>query len=328
MASTVCVRTRCFTVLETPVEFHTGTARMPGTQYDRFKVLYRSDNNVPLNVVGSKFKVVQPAPIFTEFFKPAIEQAGFVLDTAGVLGRGERYWALAKTGHGFEMTIDGKKDAYEGYLLLATSCDYSLPTIARFTTMRVVCQNTLDCSLATVARANATDDYNPAFDEQGKPYLRITHRSEFNFEEALKRMQVIDVQSSLERLVHKLSAWTRVKVSDRQAKKYFEKVLLINKAAPAMLNVVNFAKGIENGNGTIPQESKDPSTLVKLEEAYHNAPGATPGTLYGAVQGVTYYTDHVRGLDKHRALSAGFGSGQTMKQRAVALADEFVKEAA
>ena len=322
-----------FDVLEAPVKFHEGTVRMPANVYDRFKVLFRSDNSDALNVVGKRFKVVQPRDIMTEFFQPAIEQAGFELDTAGVLGKGERYWALAKTGSEFTLP-DGKGgfDKYQGYLLLATSCDYSLPTIARFVLLRVVCQNTLDAALHGTGGKN-TDDYEARTDGSGRPFLRITHRSEFDFDAALKAMSVIDVETSMQKASDQLAAYQGVRINDDEAKRYFQAVLGIDGAGQkrAKLGAQTFDDLLAK-SATISQApakvEKDPRMLTKLMASYNEAPGAVPGTLYGAIQGVTHYVDHVRGWNSNRASSAAFGSGQDTKQKAVKLANEFIADRA
>ena len=107
------------------------------------KVLYRSDTQAPLSVVGSRYQVVQPRDVL-EFYRDLTEVAGYELETAGVLKAGRKFWALARTGK--SMALKGK-DVVNGYLLLATSCDGTLATVAMPTTVRVVCNNTLTMAL-------------------------------------------------------------------------------------------------------------------------------------------------------------------------------------
>jgi phage/plasmid-like protein (TIGR03299 family) len=103
------------------------------------KVLFRSDNHAPLSVVSKRYKVVQPHDVL-DFYRSLTEAGGFHLETAGVLKEGRKLWALAKTGQ--ETTLRGG-DKVGAYLLLATSCDGTLCTTAQFTSVRVVCNNTL-----------------------------------------------------------------------------------------------------------------------------------------------------------------------------------------
>ena len=103
------------------------------------KVLYRSDTLAPLSVVSNRYKVVQPDEVLG-FYKDLVKAGGFELETAGVLKGGRKLWALARTGQ--ESALRGG-DTVKAYLLLATSCDGSLCTTAQFTSVRVVCNNTL-----------------------------------------------------------------------------------------------------------------------------------------------------------------------------------------
>ncbi|VWC41443.1 hypothetical protein BCO23253_07138 [Burkholderia contaminans] len=107
------------------------------------KVLYRSDTKVPLSVVSSRYQVVQPEEIL-EFYRDLTEIGGFQLETAGGLKEGRKLWALARTGQ--SGMLKGK-DEINGYLLLATACDGTLATTAQFTSVRVVCNNTLQIAL-------------------------------------------------------------------------------------------------------------------------------------------------------------------------------------
>ena len=82
---------------------------------------------------------VQPAEVL-EFYRDLVSAGGFELETAGVLKGGKKLWALAKTG---QETVLRGNDTVKAYLLLATSCDGTLCTTAQFTSVRVVCNNTL-----------------------------------------------------------------------------------------------------------------------------------------------------------------------------------------
>lgn len=110
------------------------------------KVLYRSDTRMPLSVVSKRFQVVQPGQIL-EFYRDLTAGSGFELEAAGVLREGRKFWALARTGQ--SITLKGH-DKVDGYLLLATACDGTLATTAQFTSVRVICNNTLSIALGNV----------------------------------------------------------------------------------------------------------------------------------------------------------------------------------
>jgi phage/plasmid-like protein (TIGR03299 family) len=93
--------------------------------------------------VSQRFQEVQPMEIL-HFYRDLTEQSGFELETAGVLKGGKKFWALARTGQ--SSALKGK-DVSNGYILLATACDGTLATTAQFTSIRVVCNNTLAIAL-------------------------------------------------------------------------------------------------------------------------------------------------------------------------------------
>lgn len=137
------------------------------------KVLYRSDTKAPLSVVSKRFQVVQPGEIL-EFYRDLTACNGFELETAGVLRAGQKFWALARTGQ--SATLKGR-DKVDGYLLLATACDGTLATTAQFTSVRVVCNNTLHIALGNSGGA-----------------IKVPHRSHFDAD-TVKRQLGITVSS-------------------------------------------------------------------------------------------------------------------------------------
>lgn len=106
-------------------------------------VLYRSDTKDALSVVTKRYHPVQPKEVL-EFFRTLVDTAGFKIQVAGTLNGGRRMWAIAQTGRYGEVTKD---DGVGGFLLLSTSCDRTLATTARFTSVRVVCNNTLQMAM-------------------------------------------------------------------------------------------------------------------------------------------------------------------------------------
>jgi phage/plasmid-like protein (TIGR03299 family) len=123
------------------------------------KVLYRSDNLEPLSVVSKRYQTVQPKEVL-EFYRDLVAAGGFELETAGVLKGGRKLWALAKTG---QSTLLRGGDKVNAYLLLATSCDGTLATTAQFTSIRVVCNNTLQLAVAD-SRGSVKVPHSTKFD--------------------------------------------------------------------------------------------------------------------------------------------------------------------
>lgn len=115
-------------------------------------VLFRDDTLAPLGLVSPDYNIVQPRAMF-DFFNDLCLTAGFEMETAGTLFGGKRFWALAKIGPRAEV-MPG--DRVGGYCLLTTSADGSLATTALYTTIRVVCNNTLTMALGGPGHASKT----------------------------------------------------------------------------------------------------------------------------------------------------------------------------
>ncbi len=245
------------------------------------KVLYRSDTKAPLAVVSNRYKVVQPGEVL-EFYRDLTEVGGFKLETAGVLRQGRKFWALARTGQ--SVTLKGR-DKVDGYLLLATACDGSLATSAQFTSMRVVCNNTLQIALGN-----------------SKGSIKVSHRSKFN-PEVVKRQLGIAV-SSWEPFVSRMKALCECPVDPDSVEGLLRRVLTYqaqDSAAPvaneqAIANVRALYEG--GGKGALLASSR--------------------GTAWGLLNSVTEFVDFHRRArsDDHRREAAWFGQGAKIKQRA------------
>lgn len=105
-----------------------------------YKAIVRSDTGVTLGVVRGRYTPLQNRDAFN-WFDPFIESGDASLETAGVLGDGQRVWIMAKINRDPSVIVPG--DEILKYLLLSSSHDGSLAIRAGFTPIRVVCQNTL-----------------------------------------------------------------------------------------------------------------------------------------------------------------------------------------
>ncbi|CAJ0792666.1 DUF932 domain-containing protein [Ralstonia holmesii] len=274
-----------WTIESSEVRFVTGNGTLGAIHaYPEQKVLYRSDTKAPLSVVSARYQVVQPLEVL-DFYRDLTEVGGFELETAGVLKEGRKFWALAKTGH--TGTLKGK-DTINGYLLLATACDGTLATTAQFTSIRVVCNNTLQIALGN-----------------GTGVVKVPHRSQFDAQ-AVKRQLGIAV-SSWDAFMARTKAMAERKVTDPAAEAFFRRVLTYpttNASDRAALAVNERAiKAVEQlyaGRGKGAQ-----------------LPSAS-GTAFGLLNAVTEYVDHHRRArsDDHRRDAAWFGAGNMLKQRA------------
>jgi phage/plasmid-like protein (TIGR03299 family) len=279
-------------IQESEVRFVTGDnadVSDPGTvhAFPHQKVLYRSDTKAPLSVVSQRYQVVQPGEIL-EFYRDLTEVGGFELESAGVLKEGRKFWALARTGQ--SATLKGK-DQVNGYLLLATACDGTLATVAQFTSIRVVCNNTLAIALG-----------------QGQGAVKVPHRSQFDAQ-AVKRQLGVAV-SSWDNFMTRMKALSERKVSPQQAEAFFKRVLTYNTTG-----------GIDPTDHPVTTVN---DRALKAVQALYAGSGkgaelsSAAGTAWGLVNGVTEYIDHHRRArsDDHRRDAAWFGAGAVLKQRA------------
>ncbi|WP_186016352.1 DUF932 domain-containing protein [Burkholderia gladioli] len=248
------------------------------------KVLYRSDNKMPLSVVSARYQVVQPRQIL-EFYRDLTEIGGFELETAGVLKEGRKLWALAKTG---QSGLLKGKDKITGYLLLATACDGTLATTAQFTSVRVVCNNTLAIALG---------------DSTG--VVKVQHRSQFDAQ-AVKRQLGIAV-SSWDAFMVRARALAERKITDTTAEAFLRRVLTY-----ATVNVPDRETVSVNERAI-----KAVGQLYAGRGKGADLPSAS-GTAWGLLNAVTEYVDHHRRArtGDHRLDAAWFGAGATLKQRA------------
>jgi len=250
---------------------------VPHQSDERF-VLYRTDTKKLLSVVAEGYNVVQPATII-DFFDDLIKKHGFKMETAGSLAGGRRIWALAKTGNAFTI---GTTDVVKEYLLLATSYDGTMATTGKHTSVRVVCNNTLTC---------ATQNDEPA--------VKVYHSSKFDATQVQIDLGLMD--SEWQQFKETAGLMHRVKLNATQSARWYAE-LLSERDDLTDAEVVTMAS--------------DNRVLKSLLKVYAEGRGAEP-TLWGMVNGVTAFLDHVRGRTADTRLnSAWFGQGATLKAQA------------
>lgn len=133
-----------WTVSKRPVMYREECDGIPAMRtFPKRFVVARDTDDKPYSVVSDRYKPVQPNEIF-EFFRDLLSMHNMKMHTAGALSDGARIWCLAETGDVHKVL---GQDRVDGYLLLSTSYDLTLSTLAQFTSIRVVCNNTLQQAL-------------------------------------------------------------------------------------------------------------------------------------------------------------------------------------
>lgn len=200
-----------------------------------------------------------------------------------MLKDGKKLWALARTGQ--SVSLKGR-DEVNGYLLLATACDGTLATTAQFTSVRVVCNNTLQIALGDSAGA-----------------VKVPHRSQFDAQ-AVKRQLGIAI-SSWDGFMVRMKALADRKVNNAAAEAFFRRVLTYPASSGVSMPTTN-----------------DSAVRVVQSLFAGRGKGATlasaSGTAWGLVNSITEFVDHQRRArsEDHRRDAAWFGAGNVIKQRA------------
>ena len=277
--------------------------------FEEQRVLYRSDTHAPLSVVSQRFQEVQPMEIL-EFYRDLTEQSGFELETAGILKGGKKFWALAKTGQ--SAALKGK-DVSNGYILLATACDGTLATTAQFTSIRVVCNNTLAIALRG---------------QQGNTgVVKVPHSTRFDAEK-VKQQLGISVRAWDEHM-YEMKQLSQRKVTQQEAAAYFDAVF--NNTSMSMAEqdesiiqfyrnaaIQNHANLSRSDNKTEPNGRAMSKVMTMFNGHGRGAElSSAKDTAYGLLCSITEFTDHERRAmsTDHRLDSAWFGAGAAIKQR-------------
>lgn len=252
-------------------------------------------------MVSDRYKIVQPGETI-EFYRDFVRAGDMELEVGGTLLGGRRVWALARLPA--EIRLPGN-DVTRPYFLLTTSYDGETATIGTFTTVRVVCWNTLNIAY----REREADEA-----EKVVSGFSVPHYAKFDIDVAKRR--ATELMAAARQYEEDANLLAATGVSEEQAQKYFL----------SLFGVVS-----QKTRQLTPQSRKNVDQLLRL---YREGPGAelesAKGTAFGLLQAVTRYVDHEARERQAggRLLSAWYGPGRNVKAEAVAAARELVAVAA
>jgi len=256
---------------------------------DQF-VIVRNDTNAQMSIVSNRYQIVQPEQAI-EFFRDFAQAGDMTLETAGSIQDGKKFWALAKIKDNNSLNIS-ESDKIEPYVLLASSCDKSMSTIAKLTSIRVVCNNTL-----SLAVNGSTSNC-----------FKVSHSSKFDPDNIKSKMGLVN--GELEKHGKIFKKLSNIKITEKQAVKFFLEVLKTKK---------------EKQEGTIDLDvlSSKKRSIEKIMNSYDTAPGSEK-TMWGAVNAVTHSVDYNPSAQSNdtRLNSAWFATGEAMKNEAYQLAQD------
>lgn len=257
-------------------------------EVDDYFSTMRTDTGAVLGVVGERYTVLQNTDAFG-FFDALVGEKEALFETAGVLGRGERIWLLAKLPSFIRV---GKNDIVNKYLLLTNSHDGTSVVRCKLTPIRVVCNNTL-----TVALAGAEQE------------VRIRH-----------------TPAAVDKLkeAHKLLGLTNQLY--QQLDTIFNRMQLRKVSAKELLDYV---KTLVPDNPDVQCYTRTENIRERILELHETGPGAdmTRGTVFDLLNAISEYTDHVQHArnPEKRLKSVWFGSGADLKERAFKEAQALIK---
>jgi len=233
-----------------------------------------------------------------------IKQSGFELETAGILKGGKKFWALAKTG---QSTALKGKDVSNGYILLATACDGTLATTAQFTSIRVVCNNTLAIALKG--------------QDANRGVVKVPHSTKFDADK-IKQQLGISVRAWDEHM-YQMKQLSQRKVTQQEAAAYFDAVFNNTSLSQTEQDegIIQFYRNVANqadANKTEPNGRAMSKVMTMFNGHGRGAElSSAKDTAYGLLCAITEHCDHERRAmsQDHRLDSAWFGAGAALKQR-------------
>ena len=268
-----------YTVVKKPLELN------PELKQDAYATV-RTDTHDVLGFVNKSYEPIQNIDAFT-FFDTLVAENEAIYETAGVLGRGECIWILAKLP-GY-INVRGN-DIVNKYLLLTNNHDGSSHVRVKLTPIRVVCNNTLTSALQGAGEVQINHTPNAARDlEQAVTMLGLSNYL-------------------YEQLSAMFNGMAAKKITEEQLREYVQALVPDNEEA-------------ENSART----EKIRNSVLQLHDSGRGAHLAR-GTLWGAFNSVAEYTDHMM-LGEHsttRLNSIWFGRGEQLKLKAFRLAEQML----
>jgi phage/plasmid-like protein (TIGR03299 family) len=278
-----------FTVVKAPIMASYEGKMLPVE--DKFATL-RTDTRQVLGTVGERYEIVQNSDAFT-FFDVLVGEDEAMYETAGVLGKGQVIWILAKLP-GF-IKVKGQ-DIVEKYLLLMNSHNGTSTLRAKLTPVRVVCENTLNAALGG---KKSTDE------------VRIQH--------------TISAHDRLEQ-AHKVLGLSNAVYNDLG--EIFSRMSLTSITGTQL---INYVKGLVPDNDEATKfNTRTANIREKIFSLHESGAGSelARGTIWGAYNAVTEYVDHVWGKNttaEKKLESMWLGTGAKLKEQAFKAALELAE---
>ena len=204
----------------------------------------RLDQNKSLGIVSDKYGIVQneDAFKFVDMFcsgKFAERDNTPVIETCGVLGKGERIFVTAKFPQ--SIVLDAKRDdLVDMYVVFTTSHDGTGSVRCMVTPVRVVCNNTLNWAMKNnIGRI--------AFRHSSKVMSRLDLLNEENAEFAYKALNVAETYAN--GLKESFDHLRNIKLAERDLDNIIAQVVLSDEAAKEFMQTRNIESDLIKTRG-------------------------------------------------------------------------------
>lgn len=275
---------------------------------------YRTDLNIPLGLVKSKYHVVQNTEAF-EFFDEVIGKDKAQYEYAGAFGQGHKIFVTAKIP--VETRVD--KDPINNYLVFSNNHDGGGSVSIMFTPIRVFCTNCLNFGITkadSYIRIRHTESAKQKLDS-GARILKIACEYATSAQEVYQALSKVSIKDEkvLEYICGLiLTSDEFIRVMQYDPKNGFEKIRQINYLA---LEATNISTRKANQIATM---YKYYFTGVAQEEIV--------GNLWGAYNCITGYYSNVANLEGEKRMdSLLYGTAQNIMFNAFTEAVELMKVA-
>lgn len=270
-----------------------------GTFYQPFEnkfATYRKDNNKVLGLVGGRYEIVQNKDAFA-FFDAIIDNGEAIFETAGALGDGERIFVTAKLPE--DMLVGG--EPCNKYIILTNSHDGTSSIIAGLTTVRIVCNNTLQAALKGLSNKVLIEHRTGAKERLSEAYKVMNIASKY----------MVEVEEVF-------NGMAKAKCDDEKLRKYIQEVM-----KPEYKVVLS-----EEEQDKMSTRFKNQVDSIYAFALSHptQITNATRGTVWGAYNAISGYYNYIAKFksSEDKFSSQMFGNGHNKIQKGFAKALELI----
>lgn len=270
-----------------PFPDKTQTAKTARSEKEGWQGIVREDTGDVLGIMRGRYEIIQNKDCFN-FMDVLAGQGNLTYESAGALRGGRQVWLLAK----YDGDVEIAKDKHNQWLLLVTSHDGSYSLMGCWTTVRVVCNNTLTAAL-NKAYADGKNKKVPNM-------FKVRHTRTWE-DKAAEAKRILGLTGDYFTNMREILGSLNEKPMTSEDAEAFTKMLF-----PA-------------------KDEKEVSTRTSnmrwgVQRLFREGAGNHGNSRWDMLNAVTDYADHqmvVRGKNSTRLESALLGTGAELKQRAV-----------